>query len=501
MWVLWLYLLNTVFMLIVALIEARRPAKSLNWLTICLILPIIGFVLYLITSNPIQIQRKRLTSQNNESDKLPGSFNRSASVIAHALRNLSVQGLRVCQVQVLTNGIETYENLIRSIQNAQKSIDLEYYIFRNDNIGRRITELLIERAESGVKVRFLRDGWGSRKYPRKQLNRMLDAGIECRTIFPLRSPWIFANLTYRDHCKIVIIDGKEAFTGGINVGDEYTGSKPNIGFWRDTHIRIVGESSADLHTIFQVHWNISVAEQTNQQVKKMRMPANRTRPISQTIVSPERSALLTQEWASELGTKGTDEVTLADKRALHHAYVQTFEGNPGIPTPIIREVYFNCLTQAVQSINISTPYFVPDADIIMAIKTAVARGVRVRLLVPRQVELSTMIVGAASRTYYGDLLEAGVHIYQYNKGMLHAKVMIIDGEIATVGSANFDMRSMRLNYEVCDVIYSSDVARKLAEQFEQDLTDSLPLRMEDVLQRSPVQRVLDQGARLLAPLL
>ena len=137
----------------------------------------------------------------------------------------------------------------------------------------------------------------------------------------------------------------------------------------------------------------------------------------------------------------------------------------------------------------------------MAIKTAVARGVRVRLLVPRQLDFSTVITGAASRTFYGELLEAGVHIYQYNKGMLHAKLMVIDGEIVEVGAANYDMRSFRLDYEVCEIFYSSDMAREFTDQFERDLSDSVPLSIEDLRHRSRSQRILDQVARLLSPLL
>lgn len=181
--------------------------------------------------------------------------------------------------------------------------------------------------------------------------------------------------------------------------------------------------------------------------------------------------------------------------------MQTLEGNPEIPTQVIREAYFICLTQAAQTIDITTPYFVPDVDIITAIKAAVARGVRVRLLVPHKMECTTVIVGAASRTYYGDLLEAGVNIYLYKKGILHAKLMVIDGEIAEVGTANYDMRSFRLDYEVCEIFYSTDVARELTEQFERDLTNSVPLCIEDLRQRSRLRRILDQGARLISPLL
>jgi cardiolipin synthase len=507
-WILWLYLLNTIFMLIIAIREVRRPAKAMNWLVIGLILPVIGFGFYLIISNPEQIRRKRLTSPHNDSETLPDLFSHSTSVIAHALQHFAVNGLRTGQVQVLTNGIETYGKIIESLNIAQRTIDLEYYTYRDDHIGRRITDLLIERSKSGVNVRFVRDGWGSKQFPQHQILRMMDAGIECRTIFPLRFPRFMSTLIYRDHCKIVVIDGKEAFTGGINVGDEYTGLKPNVGFWRDTHLRIAGDAAADLQTIFHSHWNMASPELTKIRTrgnKKTRNPHNPT-PVSRhksNIKVPSGKSAFSgwsAEWSSEPGTlevNGDDNVL--SKKVLKEAFVQTLEGNPGIPTQVIREAYFICLTQAAQTVDITTPYFVPEADIIIALKTAVARGVRVRLLVPRHV--IPRIVGPASRTYYGELLEAGVQIYMYEKGMLHAKLMVIDSEIAEVGSANYDLRSYRLNYEVCEFIYSAEVALELTEQFERDLTNSTPLRMEELLQRSVSQRIIDQAARLLSPLL
>lgn len=509
-WILWLYLINTLLMLIIAIYEVRRPAQALFWLTIDLFLPVIGFVLYLGTSNPVHIRRERLTSPYNESDTLPDSFSRSASVIAHALRHFTVHGLRTARVQVLANGIETYDKLIESIQNAERTIDLEYYIYRNDQIGTRITNLLIERATAGVKVRFVRDGLGSEKFPQSQIIRMVNAGIECRTFFPMRFPWVLSNWNYRDHCKIVVIDGKEAFTGGINVGYEYTGLKPDVGFWRDTHVRIEGEVAFDLQALFNAHWNIASPERIktrtslNTKIEDMQQSIQTPGNILQNIAPDGKAdlSLLSAESGAELGIiDGVGVGTVQKKKGLQEAFVQTLEGNPGIPTQVIREAYFICLTQATQTIDITTPYFVPDADIIMAIKTAVARGVRVRLLVPHKMEPTTIIVGAASRTYYGELLEAGVHIYLYNKGILHAKLMIIDGEVAEVGAANYDMRSFRLDYEVCEVFYSVDVARELTEQFERDLTDSVPLSIEDLKQRSRSQRILDQGSRLFTPFL
>jgi cardiolipin synthase A/B len=491
-WFFCLCLLNTFFILFIAIWEVRRPANALNWIIIALILPIIGFCLYLSTSNPKHIHLKRLTSSHNKSKKLPNTYSHSASVIADALQQYSVHGLRVGQVQVLNNGIAKYDQLIESLQKAKKTIDLEYFIYRNDQIGNRITELLIDKAANGVQVRFVRDGWGNKKFPRHIIFQMMDAGIECRTIFPLRFPWILSNWNYRDHCKIVTIDGKESFTGGMNVGYEYTGLKADVGFWRDTHLQIVGEVTEDLQTIFEVHWNIALPDRINSKTK------------SEVTKKPTKTASINlSKWSAELGSEYAIDGKMTDNSPktgkLLKAYIHTLEGNPGVPTPVIRQAYFICITQATKTIDITTPYFVPETDIIMALKTAVARGVRVRLLVPRHVDYK--IVGFASRTYYGELIEAGVQIYQYDKGMLHAKLMIIDEEIAEVGAANYDMRSFRLNYEVCEVMYSADVARKLTQQFENDLTDSVPLRIENLLQRSLTERMIEQGARLLSPLL
>ena len=503
-WIFYLYLLNTFFILFIAIWEVRRPAKALNWIIIVLFLPVIGFWLYLSISNPKFIHRKRLTCSKNESNKLPETFGASASVIANALRHFTVNGLRMGQVQVFNNGIAKYDQLLVSLQKAQETIDLEYFIYRNDQIGNRITELLIEKALNGVQVRFMRDSLGSYKFPREKIRQMVEAGIECRTIFPLRFPWILSNWNYRDHCKIVTIDRKESFTGGMNVGYEYTGLKPDVGFWRDTHLQIIGEATGDLQTIFDVHWNIAVPERIKSKTKsEATKKATKIPKYKSKEINPNGSIDLSR-WPAELGSElwpieGKTDNTQTKTGELQKAYIHTLEGNPGIPTPVIRQAYFICITQATKTIDITTPYFVPETDIIMALKTAVTRGVRVRLLVPRH--NNQKIVGLASRTYYGELIEAGVQIYQYDKGMIHAKVLTIDEEIAAVGSANYDMRSFRLNYEVCQVLYSTDVAMELTHQFERDLADSVPLRIEDLLQRSLTERIVEQGSRLLSPLL
>ena len=284
--------------------------------------------------------------------------------------------------------------------------------------------------------------------------------------FPVRFPWLRSTLNYRDHCKNVVIDGKEALIGGINIGDEYTGLKPNVGFWRDTDVRIAGAAAGDLQAIFDAHWEIASAERIRKRIRWNTRAADTRKPIqyikygSKNFLTPDRFAL--SRWSAEfgvlLGTRDDPQVTSApNTEILQKAYVQTLEGNPGIPIQVIRQAYFICLTQARRFIDITTPYFVPDADIIMAINTAVTRGVQVRLLVPHQVDHK--IVGAASHTYFAGLLEAGVHVYLYDRGVLHAKLMTIDNEITVIGAANYDRRSFRLDYEICAVVYSTKVTR------------------------------------------
>ncbi|WP_373233398.1 phospholipase D-like domain-containing protein [Cohnella sp.] len=503
-WIAGLWIVNTALLLIIAVREVRRPAKALTWMTVGLVFPMIGFVCYLFVTNPVQMRRDKLVSSHQNPIVLPPLCGHSAAVIARSLQPLSVSSLRTGSVQILTNGMETYGRLLQSIQSAQKTIELEYYIYRNDHIGNRITDALIDRALSGVNIRFIRDGLGSRSFPKHAIRRMKEAGIECRTIFPLRFPWILSNLTYRDHCKIVIIDGKETFMGGINVGDEYTGMKPNTGFWRDTHMRITGESANDAKAVFEAHWKLASPDIPHTPITARNNPESvqRSHPNNEypfPFGKTERSAF-GWEWGSELGTTESTRIAKASSpEDTPSVYIQMFEGNPSLPTPVIREMHFICLTQATRSIDIVNPYFIPDADILMAIKTAAARGVRVRLLVPQRV--IPKVAGAASRTYYGELVEAGVHVFQYNKGVLHAKVMIIDGEIAELGSSNYDLRSFRLNYEICAVMYHSDVARELTEQFERDLAEATPYRLEDHVNRPSSERMLDQAARLLSPLL
>ncbi|WP_029421558.1 phospholipase D-like domain-containing protein [Alicyclobacillus macrosporangiidus] len=520
-WLCALYVANVLALVAIAWRHVKRPAEALTWLLIGLVLPGLGPALYARMAQPLRtgagaVEAGRAAagaeSAGLESAAAP-PFGRAARAIAFAIERLTGAPPLPAQVQVLCNGTETYDHLIRALRSAERTIDLDYYIYRDDHVGRLVSDILIARAQAGVQIRFLRDGVGSRSFPRAAAERLAAAGIACRVFFPLRFPWLDARLNHRDHCKIAVIDGCDAFVGGINVGDEYTGRKPGVGWWRDTHLRIRGEAVSQLQAAFEANWALADPDQTaRSQVLREFSESNMERDDHGGADSaagdssgrrarprPWRPAMSPagRMWNVEFGPDPLDDADAPEP--LLPARTQTVTGRPDAAVQAVRDLYFLCITQAERLVDITTPYFVPDSDILAAMKTAAMRGVRVRLLVPRRCD--HVIVGMASRTFYRDLLQAGVEIYLYETGILHAKVMQVDDEIGIVGAANYDLRSFRLSYEVCQVMYSRPVAAELTRQFERDLEHSTRLTIADLDGQPRWQAALDQAARLLAPLL
>jgi cardiolipin synthase len=490
LWILTVCVLNTIALVGISILEALRPTRAVTWLVIGLFIPILGPAIYFLLSRPMSARRRDIsTSQDGPSTHLQSS-GRAARVVAPTVRRMTGMNPVQGTVQVLTDGVQTYDAILHSLRNAKYTIDMEYYIYRDDHIGKAFTDTLVERARAGVQIRFLKDGLGSRKFPKQQVMKMQAAGIECRTFFPLRFPWISPTLNHRDHCKIVCVDQTTGFVGGINVGDEYTGTEPSVGPWRDTHLKVTGEGVKQLNAVFKMNWEISTA------VIGKSLSVQLTKREKFTKPSQHRLAV---DGAGEWGAEFSPEQTVSDVEEFPGVYVQTVESGPDRPEQSMRNLFFLGLTQATENIEITTPYYVPDSDITLGLKSAVARGVKVRLLVPLQPD--DKLIGLASQTYYPELLASGVKIYQYRPGFLHAKVMTVDGEISIIGAANYDIRSFRLNYEVGVVMYSKEVAQKLQTQFEEDLLQSTLLTLKELSQQSTWNRTVQRGARLLAPLL
>lgn len=535
-WWIGLYILNLLAVLAVALQSARRPIWALTWVLICTVIPIVGPVLYLVFARTLRVRRQAPTRDGLAAAPHAGGTNFAdvgrgsalATVAARSLAStltwLSGNAPALATVQIFPNGCDTYAHLFRALRQAERTIDVEYYIYRDDTIGRQMAEILKQRAEAGVRVRFVVDGWGSRTLPRHILGAMQTAGIDCRVLFPVRLRRLGPTWNHRDHCKIVVIDDETGFVGGMNVGLEYTGLKADVGWWRDTHLRIAGPCVRQLQAVFEMNWSIGspAVARRSAKARRTRQPAAHAAPTGSkralSVAGGRTSPAWAGEWGPELAApsavvaqpmdggqsvaesgRAPSDAPLRDSPRTFEAYCQTVESGPDRPDQTTRDLFFACLTQAQRTVDIATPYFVPASDLTLALKMAVARGLRVRLLVPAKPD--HRLIGLASRTYYADLLSAGIPVFLYEKGLLHAKVMIVDGEVSIVGAANFDLRSFRLNYEVGEVLYGRAVADELTAQFEADLQVARRLRGAE-LQATPWGvRLMEQGARLLAPLL
>ncbi len=360
--------------------------------------------------------------------------------------------------KTLTNGDETFHHIIRELKRARHHIHMEYYIVRDDHIGQTIKDILIEKAKQGVKVRFLFDSVGSWKLSKKYIADLRNAGVEAVAFGPVKLPFLNSKFNFRNHRKIIVIDGNLGFVGGLNIGDEYLGRDKNIGFWRDTHLMVKGEAVRTLQLIFLQDWYYM----TNY-------------------------SFLTAEYLSPQPSNKS------------HGGVQLIAGGPDNEWSVIKNIFFAMITSAEKSVWIASPYFIPDEDIFSAIKIAALSGVDVRLLVPNRPD--KRIVFHASRSYFPELLEAGVKVYEYQRGFMHSKIVIVDHELASIGTSNMDMRSFHLNFEVNAFLYRTKSTQKLVTEYLNDLEYSKQLDLETFGKRNIGIRLLESTARLLSPML
>ena len=438
------------------------------WILAIIFIPILGGVLFLALGiNNIHRRREgKLAAARDLAPKFP-------DLGQHQLRDLELtrQQTRLASLinnqcgGVLTgnNSIEviadthlTLQRIEEAILGAQQTLDLEYYIWQPDRTGTRLRDMLIERAKAGVQVRFLYDSLGSMALNRKFLSPMTEAGIIVVPFLPgssFRERWSFNN---RCHRKIVVVDGTVGFTGGMNIGDEYIGANPEIGHWRDTHLRLEGPAVWQLQQVFAEDWYYSTGEEL------------------------------------------TDEELFPPPARAGQGIAQVVSGGPdGVNEPF-HTLVFAALNEARESITLATSYFAPTVPLIMALETAAARGVKVRLMVAgKSVYPWTVWV---ARSFYDTLLRAGVEIYEYKLGVLHSKTMTIDGVWSLVGTANFDYRSMLLNFEVALALYGEGYARELEEQFKNDMESCQLIRLSEWDSRTLRRVFVENVCRLFAPL-
>ena len=351
---------------------------------------------------------------------------------------------------------QAYDALEEAIRGARSHVHLLYYIFNSDRTGARFRDLLLRKAREGVSVRVLVDGVGSFGTSNFMIP-LTQAGGKFAEFLPVGNFSRRWHPNLRNHRKIAVVDGRVGFTGGVNIGDEYTGRKKRVGRWRDSHIQITGPAVNHLQEVFA------------------------------------------EDWYFATGRDLISERFYPDQQPQGDQTVQIIASGPDTETQPLQRIFFTAITSARDRVFLTTPYFVPDQAMLVALETAALRGVDVRLLLPHRSDMPLVL--HAGRSYYNELLESGVKIHEYMHGILHAKTMVVDDRWATVGSANMDVRSFKLNFEVNAVIYGAVFATELARVFLHDLTLARQVTLEDLARKTLGSRMAEGFARVLSPVL
>lgn len=465
-------ILNILLSFSLIFIERKDPTTTWAWLLIMIVLPGIGFIIYLLLGQNFSRQKmfKEKTIDDAKKRKILNSMYDS-NISSHDggekfcdLRKMNFNNsgskYRINNdINVYINGEDKFKQLLEDIRSAKKYIHVEYYIFKKDILGKTVIDELTKKAEEGLEVRLLVDAMGSRRLTKKLLRKYIAAGGKFSLFFPGILPHLNTRINYRNHRKIVVIDGEYGYVGGFNVGKEYINKDKEIGFWRDTHIRIKGESVDDLNARFLMDWCYASGE----------------------IID------------------NYNDYMIRDKGNVGDIGIQIVTSGPDHNEQYIRNAYIKLINNAKKNVYLETPYFVPDAPVLEALKISALSGIDVRIMIPGKPDHFFMKWAASS--YIGELLDAGVKIYAYNNGFIHAKTIVADSTIMSIGTANMDIRSFKLNFEVNAFIYDDRVAKDGEEQFFKDMSYCDEITKEVYNSRSLTLRIKESIIRLLSPIL
>lgn len=473
------YIINTLIVLTIIFLEFQNASSSWAWILLLLLIPYLGLALYLIFGRPIyrekifpyaviekiEYQQKLINRKEpfNILKEEPILYNNKKLIELNYTSDQAFLTKRN-NIKIITSGKEKFELLFEDIKNAKKYIHIQYYILKKDNIGKELFALLEKKLSEGIKVNILYDDIGSRtlnKYTLKNLNK---AGAKTKSFFRATFSLINLRLNYRNHRKIVVIDGKIGYTGGFNVGDEYLGHDKYFGNWRDTHLRIEGDAVASLNFSFINDWNSQILKNNSNDLLN-----------------------LTEEYIQKY------------KKVDNHVPMQIVTCGPDKKLEQIKYGYLDMINRAKKYIYIQTPYFVPDDSVMDALKIAIMSGVDVRIMIP--IKGDHILVRWANYSYAGILAKMGAKVYEYNNGFLHAKSIIIDDEVTSIGTANFDNRSFKLNFEVNCFIYDDKTTKQFREIFEKDVKNSKILTIEQYKKRGILIRIKEAIAQLITPIL
>ncbi len=515
--------------------ERRRPAATLAWLAGLIFLPVLGVFLYLVfgrlhVRRALRRRRKRRANPTEATraqaalETCPEDLPESTRGLIRLALNTAAAPLRYAdEVRVLSPPRVAFDAMEEAIRGARRRLNVQFYIWRDDETGRRWVELLRERAQAGVIVRVLIDDVGTLGTPARLFAPLLAAGGELLRWGPLRLSRRFAQLrhriNYRNHRKLLTVDGRVGFLGGVNIGDEYLGRGPTPRPWSDLQVELTGDAVLGLDAIFYEDW-VKAHEPGTLRALAGSLSSSLTRSLMKTPVpiAQDDAPASGRAGASQRVTQSQLQLQLQRKEAALDAglddllgrahigstgaLVQIIPSGPDLEdTATIAAQYLAAIATAQRRCWIATPYLIPDELLKATLQTAALRGVDVRILVPAAEHNDSWFVALAARSYFDPLLESGCRLFEFSRGMLHSKFLIIDDRLVAIGSPNMDIRSFYLNYEVTGLFYGPELVDVLEREFEAEQAsstevttasrDGLPLR----------QQLGESFARLLSPLL
>ena len=464
------YILEIILWLLGLIIGIRiilRQTYAYNksyWIIIMLMNPMIGIISYYIFAREFVTKRFEKTRPlisskaflGLEETTFPDYDTCDYGDVFKFIKNTT--GRSVYQddtfIEILNNGDVFFPRLIHELKKAKQYIFMEFYIVKTDNIGRKVLDVLKQKAEEGVDVYLIYDHFGSNKHlDHKYIKTLIKAGVHVGVFDPQTMSIFNSNVNFRNHRKAIVIDGFIGFVGGMNLGDEYNHQSSKFGFWRDTHVLMKGNGVTSIQNVFVKDWYYITKDVID-------------KPMDKTIEQfPGLFAVI--------------------------------ESGPDFENGLIRDTYLKMMLSAKKSIKIVTPYLIIEPELMMAIKNACKSGIEVSLLVPGKHDY--LVVGYATESYYEQLLNLGVKIYEYTDVFVHSKILIIDDLLASVGSVNFDPRSFHLNFEVT-AIFSNNAVFDLVESFEEDIKNSKKVELEQWQKRGFFKRIIEGLFNLFSPI-
>ncbi|MDD4799661.1 MAG: cardiolipin synthase [Proteiniphilum sp.] len=461
-----LYLLTVVSIVVVVITENRNPIKTVAWVLAVVFLPVIGIIWYAVFGQDTAkryVISKRMYSKlkkrplDEMETPVEQAYPSEYANLIRLLRRMDYNPLLGGNdVKLFTSARDKFEHLFADIDKATKHIHIEYYVLMDDAIGMQLQEALIRKAHQGVEIRIIYDSFGSRKTGAHYFEELRKAGIEAEPFLKLTLPSLTSRLNYRTHRKIIVIDGRIGYIGGMNIADRYLkGLK--WGSWRDTHARIEGKGVQGLQSVFLIDWYF----------------------VSQTLITSRNYFPMLDNCGSSL-MQIVNSGPLSRENEISHGIMQA-------------------IYSAEKLIFIQTPYFFPPDAMRDALKAAAIRGVDVRLMISKRSDVP--LVQLASNSFIRDMLRSGVKVYLYQKGFLHSKLMMFDESLTLIGSANFDSRSFEQNFEVEAFVYDPQLALQAGAIFVDDQREAEQVSLREWSKRSPLRRFAESLLRLFAPLL